>query len=49
MKEGTLWGQKQFSEKKSQCAEKNQSGALLGTSGCICFLEKVKIEKDPLD
>ena len=42
MKEGTLWRQKKI--RKS--AEKiTMGGYPLGTSGCVCFLEKVKNER----
>ena len=48
MKGGTLWRQKKNPEKKSHGAEKKSKGDPLGTSGCVCFLEKVKNEKGTL-
>ena len=43
MKGGTIWRQK-ISE-KSHTAEKIQRGNPLGTSGVVCFLEKVKMKR----
>ena len=53
----TLWRQKNFrkqSHKKQsqnfrkQSDRKNQKGGPLGTSGCVCFLEKVTTERGTL-
>ena len=41
-------GIKKIFGKKSHSAEKNLKGDPLGTSGCVCFLEKVKNERGPL-
>ena len=46
---GNLWRQKTF-QKKSHSAKKSPKGDPLGTSGFVCFLEKVKNERgDPMD
>ena len=37
---GTLWRQKNFRKKIAQCRKKIQRVDPLGTSGCVCFLEK---------
>ena len=41
---------KKFLKKVAQCRKKIQRGDPLGTSGCVCFLEKVENERgNPLD
>ena len=46
MKGGTLWRQKKFRKKSRTVPKKNEKiferGDPLGTSGFVCFLEKVK-------
>ena len=39
---GTLWIQENFRKKSRTVPKKIQRGDPLGTSGCVCILEKVK-------
>ena len=45
---GTLWGHKKFSKKSRTVPKKIQREDLLGTSGFVGFLEKVKTERGTL-